>query len=120
MVGLTMMPASSHAAPHEPDLAGVAVDVDNGEMHAERERCRRRLEVVLCGEWLVRVSGLRCDLCPADSHTRRTRDGKRACAGIEDNVRRIGLEDIGGDRFRLLDHGLGRFPDRGAADLQRA
>ena len=63
--------------PHEPDLAGVAVDVDNGEMHAERERCRRRLEVVLCGEWLVRVSGLRCDLCPADSHTRRTRDGKR-------------------------------------------
>ena len=45
------------------------------------------------------VSGLRCDLCPADSHTRRTRDGKRACAGIEDNVRGIGLEDIGGTAF---------------------
>ena len=39
---------------------------------------------------------------------------------VDVTVARNTLEDIGGDLFRLLDHGLGRFPDRGAADLQRA
>ena len=105
--------------PHEPDLAGIAIDLDHGKMHTERERCRRRLKVVLRGERFVRLGSLRRARRPADGHTRRTGHGKRPRGGIENDVRRIGLEDLGRNPLRLLDHGLGRFPDRSAADLQR-
>ena len=59
MIGLMSVPASSTATmPHQLDVAGLGVHLDDGDVRAERERGAGRLEVVLDVELAEPALGL--------------------------------------------------------------
>ena len=102
------------------DLAGLGVDLDDGDVAAERERRRRprrrssaALEAAVAGGGAGQVG-------PRLAHGRRAGDVEGAVVHVEHDVGGVGLEQAGGDVLGLLDQRLGGPWTGGAALLQRA
>ena len=113
------------------DLAGLGVDLDDGDVGPEGERRVALVEVELGGEadgavvvvdHAVGHLGLRRggQLGPRQRPSRAPRPRRDRPSSVRRRRPRDGLEQVGGERAGLVEHGLGRAADRRAADLQRA
>ncbi len=87
---------------HQPlhrHLAGIAVDLDDCDVRAERERRALWFEVELLAQRFVLRAG---DLAPSDGLGRRAYDMEVAGVEIEHDVVEVGFELIGGQLARVL------------------
>ena len=115
---------------HDARPPGVEVDLDDGDVGAERERRVALVEVGAGGEQPRAVAvaehlggasaARRRELGPRQRAGRHAGDADRAGVGVDDDVGDVGLEQVGGEPLGLLDEQLGRLVDGRAAELQRA
>ena len=68
------------------DPAGLGVDLDDGDVRAERERGARRLEVVLDVERVTLLVGLAGELGPRERRRRHAGDAEPCRRSIHDVV----------------------------------
>ena len=104
----------------EAHPAGLGVDLDDGDVGAERERRHRPVERRRGGELGALFERRRGDICPRQRHGRCAGDVEVPLCGVEDDVGDVRFQLIGGDAAGDVDELGRRGVDRGAADLQRA
>ena len=117
----------------DADLTGVEVDLDDGDVGAERERRVALVEVVLggedAGELAVaehpgrRVGGAPGEVGPRQRAGRHAGDADRAGVDVDDDVGDVGLEQVGGESLGLARRAVrspgGRPIRRAAASATR-
>ena len=120
--GLMIRPASStRDHPLQLDGAGLGVDLDDGDVRAERERRLRGLEVDL-GAQLGEAAGSPSrdgEIAPGERRLGRAGDVEAAVVDVEHHVLGVGLELVGGELLAALDDLLGGLAGGDAADLGR-
>ena len=105
----------------EAGLAGLDVDLGDGDVRAEGERRPVALEHGVGGERVVVELGRPAgQLGPGERGRRYAGDAHRAGGRVDDDVGRVGLEQPRGEVLRPLDDGGRRLVHGRTTELQRS
>ena len=96
-----------------------AVDLDHGDVCAERERGALLVEVELAVELLADLGRLRRQIAPGECLGGHTGHADRAGGGVDDDVGFVGLQQPRSELLGLGHHCFGCAAHGGAAELQR-
>ena len=119
---LAALGLTRHDAPPQRQLhpAGLGVDLDDGDVGAEREGGALGVEAGVDGQLVAVALRNTGELGPRLGHGRRAGDVERARLDVELDVGLGGLERLGGQLLAGLGELDGRLVDGRAALLQRA
>ena len=115
------MPQSSTATWRtSAHLAGVGVDLDDGDVGAEREGGTVLMEIELTGERCAVIRGAAGELGPRQCLRRHPGHADRAGGGVDHDVGDVGFEQPRGELLGRVDHRFGGSLHGRSTDLQRA